>query len=140
MSKLPSQKRILKEDIKDAPSWIDKIITPLNVFMEVVWNALNKNLTFEDNFVSLTKEVEFTTLSTYSSGLISGFEPIKFKHNLKNKPTGVLLTQILLTNDVYGVILNPVTINWIELNGEIIVNYITGLDNEKTYTIRLLVF
>ncbi len=38
--RLPSQKKILREDLKDAPAWVNGLIGPLNAFMESVYQAL----------------------------------------------------------------------------------------------------
>jgi len=141
MAKLPNQKRVLREDLKDAPSWIDRLITPLNSFMESVYYALNKNITFNENIASQIKEIEFTTLSTYStaSPKIDGFQVIQFPHSLKNKPFGVTIQQITEKSGTYNPITSPVCIDWYDNNGVININYITGLEDSKTYIIRLLV-
>lgn len=142
MAKLPTQKRILREDIKEAPSWIEKLLYPINSFMELVYSALNKNITFEDNISSSQKTLTFLTLSTYSSATpkVEGFDPLTFNHNLKYKPSTVILQQIVVSEDLYEVITDPVTIQWQEINGVIYITYITGLKDFKSYTVRFLVF
>lgn len=51
--KIRALSRISSESIKtrkDAPSWIDLLLDPINQFLENVTKALQNNLTFADNF------------------------------------------------------------------------------------------
>jgi len=79
MAQLPNQKRILKEDLREAPSWIDKLLYPLNSFMESVYFALNRNLNFQENIASQIYEIEFTTASDYP---IPGGDPMTTRGDL----------------------------------------------------------
>jgi hypothetical protein len=137
MAVLPNQKRISREDLKEAPSWIEKMLYPVNSFFESVYSALNKDLTFADNIVSQIKEIQFTTASDYV--LNDTFEVLNFTHTLKNKPIGCIVLQIYQRTDDYQTITTPVTIDWIEINGVISINFVTGLDDSKKYTLRVLV-
>ncbi len=69
MAKLPEQRRILKEDLQDAPSWIDKLISPINSFFEDLYFALNKNITFRENIAAQIREIDFETSSDYDPGV-----------------------------------------------------------------------
>lgn len=131
--KLPTQKRILREDIKDAPDWVSSLINPINSFMEVVYQSLNKNITFSENVAAFIKELTYTTSSTYPAGLV-----VSFANSLKTKASGVMLMQIYETA-TYTPPPGPVYIPWVENNGAIMVSSITGLEASKTYLIRLLV-
>lgn len=49
--KLGTVKTISREDIgSEAPGWVDKLLSPLNQFLEQSYRALSNNLTFTDNF------------------------------------------------------------------------------------------
>ena len=76
--KLPIQKRILREDLKDAPDWVVNIIGPLNNFMETIYQALNKNID-ETNLLSMVKEMDYTAPEFAGfSGVIAGTaSPVK---------------------------------------------------------------
>lgn len=131
--KLPVIKKILREDVKDAPSWIGAIIDPFNSFAETVYQALNKNITFSENVRAFVKEIVYTTPSTYPT-----MGDIEFLNELKVKATGILVLQAVDRSN-YEPAPGPVYIPWAEDNGSIIVKPITGLEASKTYNIRLLV-
>jgi hypothetical protein len=59
MASLPPIKRISKEDIPEAPSWVEKIIYPVNLFFDSVYRALNGSLTMPENIVGQIKEISF---------------------------------------------------------------------------------
>ena len=47
MASLPPIRRISKEDLQEAPDWVEKLIYPINLFFDSVYRALNGRLTFE---------------------------------------------------------------------------------------------
>lgn len=141
MAQLPLIKKILREDLQEAPPWIDGLLYPLNTFMEGVYYALDRELTFEDNINSAVRALKFTTRSDYTSASPTkdGFVEQKVANPLRGTPQGVTICKITdLTN--YAVITNPVSCYWEYLNGEIRVKYITGLANSTKYTINILIF
>lgn len=133
--KLPFTKKILKEDLKGAPSWVNSIVEPLNSFMESVYQLLNKNVTFTENFFSFVKEITYITPSTYPTGV----DNIQFINALKSKATGVIVAQAY-EKSTYIAAPGPVYAPWVEDNSNIIISTITGLEASKTYLIRLIVF
>jgi hypothetical protein len=50
MSRLPAKFTLRVEDFPDAPGWFSGVISQLNSFMSSVYNALNADLTFGENF------------------------------------------------------------------------------------------
>lgn len=134
MSKLPSQKKILREDVKGAPDWIDGIIDPVNSFMETVYQTFNRNVTFNDNIASQVKELNVNTTSVYPV-----MEPIEFQSTLRTKAFGLLMLQAV-ERLTYTPAVSAVTVNWVENNGTIHISNITGLAASKSYTVRLLLF
>lgn len=130
-----STKKIKREDLKDAPSWISGLIDPLNSFMETVYQTLNSNVTFQDNIASFFKEITYITPASYPSGV----EDISFQNDLKTRAQGVVVVQAY-DKTTYTPMLDPVYVPWVENQGQIVVSKITGLEASKTYTIRLLVF
>jgi hypothetical protein len=134
--KLPQQKKILREDLKGAPEYVNGIIDPVNSFMESTYQALNKNLTLNENLSSFTKELTYKTVSTYPTN-----QPVTtFKNSLKIRPTGVWVMQAY-DKTTYTPAPGPVYVPWIvDNNGDIAVHTITGLEANKTYLIRLVVF
>ena len=121
--------------MKEAPPWVNGIIDPVNSFMESTYQALNKNLNLGENVASFVKEIIYITPSTYPSGV----ENTEFLNQLKSKAIGVLPLQVF-ERQVYLPPPGPVYIPWIENEGSIIVYPITGLEADKTYLIRLVIF
>ena len=140
MAKLPSTKRLSREDFpSDTPSWVMKIITPFNNLVETLYFALNKQLTFRDNFNCQVKEITFRTSSTYGNAPASAnFKPLTFASTLNSQPDGLLIISLRQTNGV--IITTATSADWSPGNGTIILNYVTGLTPSTEYKIRVLVF
>lgn len=130
MALLARFKRMLVEDFPDQTEWISKLIQPLNEFNDNVSNAMNRNLTFQDNFLAQFKTIEVSTTS----------QPQAFKCTLPVKPVGVIKINIV---EIAG---NPtppsgaVDIVWEYVNGNINLTSVTGLTVGKRYNLTLLVF
>ena len=141
MGRLPEYRRILREDLRDAPSWIDKLLTPINSFFDIVYETLNRNITFNDNIACQIKEMTFKTLSTYTSAtpLTDGFEELVFKKTLPYKAQGVMIMRIYEDADDYRPITNAVSCDWYDTEGDIVINYISGLDDSTDYVVKFLV-
>lgn len=135
MAFLPTVKSIRREDIgPEAPDWVDNMLGPLTTFMEAIYSALNKQLTFQENIACTIRDFQFSTSSTYSSG---DFTAITFPSGLKNKPIGCMILQILNASDA-SVIKQAVSLSWEDLSGTIRINYVSGLDDSTKYTMRIL--
>ena len=132
--KLPSTRRILREDLKGAEDWVNGLIDPINSFMESVYLALNKNITFQENILSNIKEVTFRTTSAYPT-----METLSFQSNLKSKAIGVIVISAY-EKETYTPADGPVYPAWVEQNGSIVISKISGLLASKVYEIRFLVF
>lgn len=132
--KLPTQKKVLREDVKGIAKEIGPLLDTLNSFMETVYQAFNRNLTFRENIAAQIKEISYVTPSTYPAGV----DEMRFISSLKTKATGVILMQAF-ERSTYEPPPGPVYVPWVEDNGDIVIGTITGLEASKTYTIRLLV-
>jgi hypothetical protein len=128
--KLPSQKRILREDLTDAPDWVDGIIDPVNSFMQTTYQALNKNIN-EDNTASQVKEITYTTTAAYPTATV-----VEFASTLKTKATSLTIMQIL-EKGTYTPAAGPCYVPWVDNNGVIQIYSITGLQASKTYIVRV---
>jgi len=133
--KLPTQKVILREDLKDAPSYVGGIIDPVNSFMQTTYQALNKNITLQENIASFIKEIVYKTPTTYPAGV----EDVSFQNSLRTRPIGVQVMQAYEKTS-YVPAGGPVYAPWIEDDGDIIISTITGLAASKTYVIRFVIF
>lgn len=132
MAKLPDKNRLLEEDFKDQIKWIGKLLYPLNNFMSQVYNALNKDLTFKDNFRGEIKEIEVTSADL----------PLKISHNLKYRVTGIMVLRAYWSptkNTGSRVYLDGLNIDFDEDGGFLTINNIGGLPSDgKYYVLRLL--
>lgn len=140
MAKLPEIKRIAREDLQDAPGWIERLLWPLNTFMQNIYTALDQNLAIGANVIGQHKILTFRTSLDYGDPLVenNGFTPVTFKHSLKSRPQTVIVAQIAIKGST-ETIYEPVTLQWNESDGTLSVNYITGLAVSTQYTATFLV-
>jgi hypothetical protein len=131
--KLPTQNKILREDIKDPPAWIGKVIDPFNSLAEFVYQVMNRNITFSENVACFIKEIVYKTTSVYPVA-----DAVEFTNELKVKASGVLVLQAF-EKSTYIPAAGPVYVPWNENNGKIVMSSVTGLEASKTYIIRLLI-
>ena len=142
MAGLPPIRRITKEDLRDAPDWVNFLLYPLNSFMESVYSALDANLTLGDNIAGCGScTLSFKTRSDYSTALVKkdGWELQTLSNPIRYKPTNVVIGNII-EKEGFSVITEPVNVFWDYLNGSIRVKYITGLQDSTKYEISLLIF
>jgi len=140
MAKLPSIKRIVKEDIQDAPEWIDQLISPLNTFMEEVYFALDNQLSIGDNIRGSLTKITVRTLSTYGNTPVTdNWEVVNINNPIGVRPQIVSIGQVTDLNTFLPAI-DPVGVAWDFLNGIIRLKYISGLEPSKKYEINLLIF
>ena len=131
---LPVFRRFSIADMPSAPSWINAIIGPLNIFCEQTVQNLNKNLTIGANVQGQKFSTSFTTVATYITG---DFTPITFQYNGGGQPNCLLL------GSISGGSLTPISItNWtLNINTspyEVTVNYIAGLAASTRYNVVFL--
>jgi hypothetical protein len=136
MSKLPTQKRLLREELKEAPNWIDKLLSPINQFMENVYSLFNKNIDFTNNIRCDIVEVQFKTSATGSYTL-----PIVLNHKLRSRPSGVLLLEIRQVDGVYSPVTGATGLQWRAGNEKVFIESIglATLNNSTTYQLRFLI-
>lgn len=138
MAKLPSQKKILEQDLgTDLPSWTRKLLSPLNSFFESIYSAFNKDITFRENIRCEYRELTFQTLANYESG---DFDIIKFKNNLKDKIDNLQICQISENKTNFIPIKQAVSVSWDEYNKDISIFYITGLEPLKEYKMKIQIY
>ena len=135
---LPPVKRIETQDVvTEGELDTERFIYSINLFFESVFALLNAGLRFGDNITSEIRTVTFTTSASYSS---NDFSAIKLTLSIPKKPEGIIPLQIYQTNSSGTVITDPVTVDWKELtNGQISINFVTGLSDSTEYTMRVLI-
>lgn len=137
MAQLPTVKGIRREDLgQDLPEWIENLLTPLSNFMESVYNAFNKNITFKENIACNLFTIEFTTSSTYTTGT---FEKLYFNTTLKGSLNGCIVINCQNLTDQYALNTLGISPSFSDLSPRISINYISGLANSTKYKVTLLV-
>lgn len=132
MGALPPAQRISREDLKGAPSWIDPMIRILNDFMQTVYAALNRNLTFGENVIG-----EFKSFQV-KAGAAAGNNTFTFITRVP-QPQGVFIIAASVVAPTYTPLTSAVWCSWRLGSGQIIIDSITGLTNGSTYNLRVLV-
>lgn len=137
VAQLPPIRRIFREDLgPDVPQWVTRLLAPLNLVLDTVYRALDKQLDFGVNIRS--------QLRTFiiSAGAAASNNTYSFPVELGGrKPTGLWVTAASRTDGVTEVFATPVFATWawnsqantIEISG------ITGLTNGTAYFISVLV-
>jgi hypothetical protein len=132
---LPATKKISRADLgKDAPDWVNNLLSPLNSFIEQVYTALNKNITLPENVASQIINIEVNTPADYSIGI---FPSINFKRTLARKANLCIIGRAIEIN-TNSIFINGVFPTWEDNNGTIGIKYISGLENSKNYNFTFL--
>jgi hypothetical protein len=132
--KIPAFRRIIVEDYKsEQRDFISKLAVSINSFMDTMNIALNGNLTITDNFAAVQKKITVTvnsegtptsggTVSTGLTTLCAGTRVIFAVNNTvpSNYPSSCPF--ISFTNG----------------NGTIIMNHISGLKANNSYTLTII--
>src|SRR6185295_18842552 len=69
--KIPIQQQLSRQDFPDAPNWISELLYPLQLFMNIVVNALRNQLTLQDNFSCVVNELTFVAAASANLNIFS---------------------------------------------------------------------
>jgi hypothetical protein len=134
MAFLPLFRRILREDLPDAPDWVNVILSSVNKFFESTIAALNRALTFQENFNAQIK----------SFRIVAGANPednvFRFASTMTVKPQGLVIVAATQVDPVYVPITAAVFASWRVDGKDVVIDAITGLIDTETYDLRVLVF
>jgi uncharacterized membrane protein len=136
MARLQSFKRLIAEDFpeKDRPL-IQKIAYVVNIFGEDVLNALNKQLTIEDNLNIVKKDI---TVVVDGSG--EPTIPISIKTNLDHACQGITVIKVSNVTDPTSFPSGTPFVSFSENSGTISISNITNLTAADQYQLRLILF
>lgn len=76
MAKLPVFDKVTQEDLSDAPKgkWLEALTTPLNDVLTTTKTTLSKNITFDKNVLSETKEIDIDIPDAWQAmALVNGY-------------------------------------------------------------------
>lgn len=126
MAKLPVPQQLQRSDFPEAPSWISKLLYPLQLFITSVTGALTNQLTFQDNFSCVINQLTFVAAATADLNNFTFIwpyvqQPIEFTMHV-TRTDGTF-------PPIYPVV------SWNLINGTITVNGIQGLTTGVSYKI-----
>ena len=136
MSSLPTTQRVTREELQgDAEQQLEALLRPLNLFFEDVGNALDRDLTVEENLDASILTANIETGPAYPNDWVN----IYFQHGVKRRPNGSAVLNIVDTNDYDKIFYGDV---WAQVRfgpaqGEIMM--VTGLVPSAQYTLTLLI-
>lgn len=125
--KLEQIPRIRREDIQEAPDWIQKILDPLNRFIENIFLLTSSRIDYENNIQSQIGEYDISTAAI----------PVTFKYNMKQPPKGVFVMACFNSRNYNDC--PAVQIGWNFDGTNISIVSQTGMTAGVDYKIRLLV-
>lgn len=126
-------KRLSREDFKDAPPWIDRLLVWLNQFVEYVALSFNKEITFDDNIQAQIKSFEVL------AGATPALCTAQFTSTLRVVPRGVIKIKATQRSGNYVILSSSIDIFWRYESGTIFITSVTGLTAGNTYDFTVLV-
>lgn len=135
MGRVPDVKRLRKEDFEpEYQDMIERVAYSINTFSDQVRRVLNKNV----DFINLNQELSTYSISIDSSGNL--VNPSNIRHGLTSKPAGVLCVAALNLNDPTTFPVSQPFVSFSIINNTTIsIQNITGLQNNSTYQLTLLI-
>lgn len=134
MSILSNPRRVIKENLpSDKQDLVEPLGGPYNDFSSEVYNAINKNLSVNDNLVAFYKDIDLKVNSSGNPILTTQF---KNTLNVKIKTIIIGKAQNLTNPSVYPTA--APFISFIESNQVVIVNNVTGLQEDTNWRLTLL--
>lgn len=132
----PVLSRLIVEDFPDAPSWLPRLFTILNRFMEQTIAVLDKNVSFGQNIRCREYATQVSTGPNYTSG---SFDNVSFSWGRGSLPKSCRLEKITRA-DGQPFLGSVGTLQWTYTNENIVVTYVPGLANNAKYNLTFLAF
>jgi hypothetical protein len=137
MASVAPYRRIGVEDINldDPAQAVEQLLYPINLNFETLSNALQKDITFNENISATTRQLTFTTDGS------SAISNIRIAHRLPRSATHLLITQLYeTTNRLATTFSSGPFPSWYDDGaGNVVITAITGLAANTSYTITVLV-
>lgn len=129
--KMSTNVELNRQDIPEAPSWINKLLYPLQLFMIEVRGALTSNLSFQDNVSCVVKQIPLQAGASDTDNIL------QFSFPLGRQPITMSI-YVARQDGTYEVVYPQVSWNYV--NNNIMVNGINGLTSGKIYNITFVVY
>lgn len=128
--KLPIVQQLNRQDFPEAPAWISKVLYPIQLFFTIVYGALNKQLTLQDNLSCTIKQFSVV------AGPLDTDNTFSFPIDLKRIP--VELNAYCTNADGNYAPVYP-QVSWNYVNNQIVINGIKGLTDTLKYNFTVTV-
>jgi len=132
MAKPIKADRLIVEDYKEQKSWIGKLLSPINSFMESVVAALNRSLTLKENLAADMLTVQ-----------LDGTMPVKLAWTLKARPRAVSVGDVYRKDGASVTLTDAVGIKWsYNQQGQLQVDQVVGItpSSSAVYVVELVAF
>jgi len=137
--KISQSFNIQRENLQEAPSWIERLLSPLNLTINAVLQALQSNLVLEDNIVGQIRTVKFITDTNYSINSTFNTVIIPWDFSKKKRPQAVWIGQVVQPSNQPPLTKAVTVPTWAYDGASIRVPFITGLENSSTYEVTFVV-
>ena len=117
MAKIPPIQRLSSEEFKEQAGWIEKLLAPINTYMERTTAALDRALTIGENSSGAVLTVE-----------LDGTFPVRIVWPGRGRPNSVLVGNTVRSNGTAFTLAAAVQVQW-ELNqsGQLQINSVVGI-------------
>lgn len=134
--KVSSFRRLFKGDYpKEEQGLVERMSQTINSGIEVLYNALNKNISMTDNFYGTYKEISYIPTSTGTPEISSGFQ-IDFN----GRVLGLQVIRVENKTSPNTFPTGGVFITFSQEGNQVNINHITGLVAGNTYAIRVFAY
>lgn len=132
--KLPTFRRLFKSDYEtDEQKIVEKLSGPLNSGIEVLYEALNNKLDFENNFQATARSIQ---IEVDSNGIPKGTTIFTLINS--NRINGVLVRRVENLTNPGSYPLGAPFITFTQNTDRVTINHITGLIPDNQYLISVL--
>lgn len=122
MARIPPLSRLTAEDFKEQNKWIDRLLSPINIFFERMTTALNRGLTIQDNFSGAIKTIEF-----------NGTMPVRVAWDLPVRPMTVIVGNVYRTDGTSFTLTEAIQVQWsFNQAGQLQIDTIVGITPSAT--------
>lgn len=128
--KISQPTQLSRQDFPDAPNWITNLLYPIQLFFNNITNALQNNLTLQDNISCVINQI------TMTAGATDANNTAQFRYTLGRVPVE-MSCYATRTDGVYDIIYPQVS--WNLVNANIVINGIKGLTPSVQYNLTFVV-
>lgn len=134
--KLPNFRRLFKTDFKqEFQELIDQLSVSINIGIENLYEALNKRLTFRDNFSCTVRDI---TVTVDASGKPKN--NLVFQMDVSGRVDGLIVLYAVNNTNAARYVDSGVHISWVQTQNGINISNIKGLYADDEYTLRVVAF